>query len=242
MTSLRHARSRHLKIIVVVAIALALFLLTGSFIASASLPYMTAAWPAVRTAFWLRAEDRFRPRGKTLFWFYLAAAASRAVITALGAVGVCVLIAMVTRVRHPPLAFIHAMWMLLIGLEVTSLLGLIAVVLATIRKVPAYVVPDLHALCHGDFASINPAVITKRYLNYAVFVVGLACTTIGLSLGLLAGVLLKSPIPLIVGIIAIIPAYAVASNCAIAPTPLDCWPDLFLPHYPTEEPLDADEA
>lgn len=225
--------------VVVVAIAVWLYFATGNLLASASLPYFAEAWPTTRTAFWLRSSDPIRRRGRTLFWFYLAAAGWRAATSAFMAAIAIAIIGDIADLRRPPAAFEHSMAVMLIGLFATTLLGIVAVAISVARRVPVFVIPTLYGRCGGDFSLVNPTSISRRYFNYAVFVLTLSVFVPALLIGtIVAAVIANSAlaptlkvftlVPILLGLVAAIPVYGFLSSRIIAPTPIHCWPDLFL--------------
>ncbi|MSR57973.1 MAG: hypothetical protein EXS05_09895 [Planctomycetaceae bacterium] len=109
-------------------------------------------WNDVLTAFWLRRNDPWRGRGRACFWFCLASAATKVVLTAF------VLIMLVVYILHAalgprpgngaadaPATFIAASVVLMSGMPLVTLFGVIGCLSARKHGVRVWIDASLHS-------------------------------------------------------------------------------------------------
>jgi hypothetical protein len=133
------------------------------------------------------------------------------------------------------------MIVLIVGLGISSLLGISGTICAFRRRVRLFVIPNLKRICRGDFDSI-PKATQKRRVNWAIFVLLTSVFIPVLTAGLLTAMLSATARPpnappstlesaglavLLIGpIVAVFPYTYLATRIA-ASTPQDCWTEVF---------------
>jgi hypothetical protein len=222
---------------ILILFSAAVFLITGNPLIAATLPYLVAAEPSIQSGFWIRFRDPIGSRGKICFWFYLATAGWTAASTAFLHVFLFICIERVTGIGPNMDEFGRTLIVLLVGLGISTLLGVIGVIFAFQRRVRVFVVPNLFSLCRGDFDSVSAATRRRPRFNHAIFIlassifvpilgVGLAMSILGVTGHEPASI---SPLQcaglatIMIGPLAAIPLYGFCSNRIIARNPLECW-------------------
>jgi hypothetical protein len=228
---------------VILAITAGIYFATGDFLLGSLLPYVWVAWPSVESAFWLRSRDPVQERGKTCFWFYLSAAGWRAAISALLTVAAFALIDKGAGIPVNMDELARTMIVFIVGLGVSSLLGISGTICAFRRRVRVFVIPNLKRLCRGDFDAIPKATQKRRVnVNWAIFVLMTSVFVPVLTAGLLTAMLSATARPpnapastaesaglaiLCLGPIAALIPYSYLATRIAASTPWNCWPDVF---------------
>ena len=225
--------------LVVLSAAVVIDQLTGNALLAAAIPCAHAAWKSLRCGFWLLSADPVASRGRVCFCFYFATACWKASACALATMAMLVLIDGLLG-RVPPLEeVVVELAVLFGGLCLSTVIGIVSVVLAMRSRMRVWVHPNVRERCRGDFSTIRQYGRSYPGLNQAMFVVStslvlpavvlgmvfLACTTVGAqpndpltAWGVLV-ILLVFVCPA-----AMIPLYAFVSSRVIARTPADCWP------------------
>ncbi len=217
--------------LIIIAASVSLFILTGNPLVASAIPYIMGGARGIFTAFWLRFADPIADRGRTLFWFYLAAAGWEAAMTAFGHLFLFGVINMNMGL------FVQTMLSLVGGVIISAVIGLIGIVLALRRGLRVFIVPDLHHLCRGEFGMIGAALRDKRRFNYAIFVLtsslfvpAISLSTLYLAMSTVGKDMKDIDTTLqfytfFAGALLPIFAYAWCSNRIIASTPAACWPE-----------------
>ncbi len=223
--------------------SVALFIVTGNPLIASAIPYIMGGARGILTAFWLRSVDPIVSRGKTYFWFYIAAAGWEAATTAFLHLLLFVAIEECTGVMVAVANFgLFAQTMLVLtgGVAVSTVIGMVAIVSALRHRMQVFVVLDLHKLCGGDFETIGAVMAGRRRFNHAIFV--LISTLFVPPLVISSAALIYSVtgdrttnpntaavIAELIGFFAAaflpIFAYIWCSNRIIAPSPAVCWLD-----------------
>lgn len=225
-------------------VATLVYLVTTAPIAAAILPCLHGGWNPFRTGLWLLRSDPDRPRARTCFAFYLAAACWNAAAAALSAVVVFILAANTIGVQPAMSEFVAIMLVLAGGVVLNTLLGWGAICAAIVRKVRVWVHPSLLATTGGDLRSIAELSPPRSGFNQAIFVVatalafpavgagaiGLAWMTVGQNrANVETGSATILTFALVFGVpLAMIPCYAWLSSRIIARSPRECWPEMMV--------------
>lgn len=234
--------------IALIPISVAVYFATGSPLLASSIPYLAAAEPSIQSGIWLRFHDPLAARGKTCCWFYLATAGWMAATTAFFHVVLFMVISGFSQAGPPragPLIeeFARVMIALLVGLGISTIVGIIGMVCAFRRKLRVFVTPRLYKRCGGDFANIGAATGRRQLFNHAIFIVAGAVFVPPAALGLamsMFGIDAQNPAKmspvqtaglLLIGIgtVTAIPVYAYFSHRIVARNASECWPTQWPP-------------
>jgi hypothetical protein len=207
-------------------VAAVVYLITGNAIVAYLLPYFSALWPNLRTAFWLRLNDPWRARGKACFWFYLATAGWQAAAYGL------ILITSVMFLAQAGVKFnnmkppVQELLSVPIGLAIAAIIGWVGIIAAIPNRTKVFIIPRLYDRCHGDFQNVFEVADSYRGRNTLMFVVVSLVFLPILILG--AGLSVSFPIvglPILgLGPLCLLPLYSFFSNRIIARAPIECWP------------------
>lgn len=214
-----------------------LLLLTQDPILTGVLPYLRAGWPAVRTAFWLKAVDPWKARATVGMLFHLCMAGFRAGIC--GFVCLMGLAVAMTHFNRPPhmISTSIAIGSILCGCVVSLILGAAGIMIALQHQVRIYAMSDLYERCHGDFEKAKFMSVAFPGVNPTNFIVAIAAATplLGLWFALLVissvgnppgqpstfSIVVAATLPLI-GLGAVL-AMSFLQKRIIAKSPAECW-------------------
>jgi hypothetical protein len=225
----------------VATVSLALLLVTFNPILTALLPYLFAGWPAVQTAFWLKAMDPWKARGTVGLLFHLCMAgflaAAHGTAWVFGTIFLASLVAVKGFDDNLILPMI-AIGSICFGCFVSSVLGWIGIVIALRHGVRVFVKSNLYRVCRGDFQVATTLTLPPdRNTNPANFIVALAVGApvlviwcVGVVLAIppagVAQVDLKQQIlmsMLLILPVAIIAIVIYLAKHIIARSPAECW-------------------
>jgi hypothetical protein len=229
--------------LLVLAAAIGVFLVTGSPLLAALLPYLSAARASLRSAIWLRSADPWTARGKTCFWFYLATAAWRAAVAAFVSVLLFFVTEAVTGVGPDIDVFARTMIVIAVGAGWAAILGLVGMAAAVARGVRVFVIPNIARLAGGEFDAIGAVASARPRFNHAIFVLAMAMflpvSVAGTIIAAIGGARdpnrVDNPLTwiglglLMLGPLAAVPLYVWLSNRVVALAPEDCWGDFDFP-------------
>lgn len=174
----------------VILISLVILIGTTNPILTSLLPYLKAAWPAMRTAFWLRSADPWRARGTVGFLFHLCTglfrAAAVAVLFIVSTMLFAVLLPRQPNVSPSLVAPMIAMGAILLSCFVSTICGWSGIVIAIRHQLRIYVVSDLIRRCRGDFNQARQIEPVHNRVNPAKFIICLAIATPALFLWFMA--------------------------------------------------------
>ncbi len=227
----------------VLPILLLIYWLTSSVFVATLIPSVIAAFPALRTGWWLRAYELslgYRMRANALWYFYLADALWLAAASAFATV--VILIVINTRIGIQPdmTKFATAMLTIASGVVLTTLIGLYAAFQAWRHSIRVWIHPKTHQWTGGVEEKLSRLAFQPQRLNHGVFILGTSLVVPGLLGGTamlialtgnggrmtpameylsLAVMLLFFVALPIVSII----AYIGVSGSVLANNPSDCW-------------------
>jgi hypothetical protein len=236
--------SRQIAWVVVISAAIAIEILTHNAIVASILPCAHVATGSLVCGFWLLKSDAKADRARTCFWFYLAAACCAAAAFAFIGIPILALVEFLEG-RPPTEDAIAATLLTLLGaIALTVVVGLVAIVSAVRSRTRVWVHPGIRRMCNVDFGRIGSCIPSHRFLNRAVFVLGVSLLFPIAFAGtaLLIWMACVDPVapplvPTILGFIlllggplAMIPVYACLSSRIVAQSPSECWPPSLSSH------------
>ncbi len=160
----------------VLGASVTVYIVTGSMVIPAAILYAYTAYEPLRCAIWLRNADPVIARGRACFWFYSAMAFWNAAASAFASVLVFLVDNRVRGKQPPTDEFAVTMMTLASGMCVSTVLGLIAVVVAWRANVRVWVHPHVRSRCGGEFHLLGQ--LERRWLdfNYGLFVMATSLT------------------------------------------------------------------
>lgn len=142
---------------VVIGIALVIQWMTGNPLLTLVLPYVRAAWPALRTGFWLKQADPWPARGTVGLLIHLGLAGFLAGATGLVSVVAFVVIEDARRQNGapvPPLTqAVVGLVTILLGATIASLMLIAAIRIAWVHEIRIYAQANLAEATGGNFAN-----------------------------------------------------------------------------------------
>jgi hypothetical protein len=248
-TPSRPGRLEPLLFVATLIVATLLYLVTKRPALAVILPCLHGGWETFRTGLWVLQSDPCRPRARTCFAFYLAAACWKSAASAFLAVVIFIVAAMITGFQPNINEFAATMFVLAGGVVLNMFLGLGAICAALRQKIRVWVHPRLRAMTDGDLrrvAELGPVRRGANHaifgLNHAIFVVATALAFPVAGAGALAVAILTvgknrnqlETVPATIFLcltlfgapLATIPGYVWLSLRIVARSPQECWPEL----------------
>ncbi len=167
-------------------ISLAIYWLTSSVVLAALLPSIRAAGPTLQTGWWVRWYERNsarKIRGTILWWFHVADALWLA--AAASFVTVVFLAVIENRPGKQPDMdrFVTCMLMIVVGIGLSTMLGLYLTILAWHHSVRVWVHPRTLSWCQGNCQLLAHLSFRPPKFNHAIFVLSTSLIAPGLVLG-----------------------------------------------------------
>jgi hypothetical protein len=204
----------------------AVYLATNSAVAGAVLPSAYGGWRSVTTGLWIYKTDPHRSRAKICSAFFLATALWQAAAAACGSVVVFIVLASLTGKNPDMDSFAATMVTLTTGVVLSTLVGLLASVAASVQGIRVWIHPMLRQIVRDDLQGVTEWPPQARF-NYAIFVLA---TSVAFPVLAVCCLMLVDPVSealalvlFLGGVCLAVVAYIRLSSRIIATHPIECW-------------------